>query len=194
MNIYFDFDATIADSQTAFLQSYAQRHDLNVVPSASWVKRWDFKDVLPNIQKSEIMDIFESRDFWGRLKFFDGMKELVEETATNFKTFIVSKGTVISNHHKAEWILTNLKWFPMSNIILENSLIMDKSYVCDDGCKTMLIDDHQDNLYTAKCSHKVLVNHFGNITDWNDRAMADERIIKAHSAGDIRKVIRYVDF
>lgn len=197
VKLYLDFDNTIADSISAFIESEIYGKEYTCKPHPFEVTQYDFKNVFPHLNSADIIANFESDIFWHKLKPFDGMLELIKEILNSkdfSQIFVCTKGTVKNLQMKEQWINENMPFFPKANIIFDTNLITTKRYIRDGEQPSILIDDHQDNLYSARCKYKILINHYKTTTDWNDKAMKDSNILKVDCADRLQRLIDRISF
>ena len=201
--IFVDFDSTMVNSIKAFVDVYKERHKHELIngelpfPIHEYVKSWNMQDELPYLKLAELYDIFDSERFFDNLSLFADpngitMYDFLEQLSyyDNLTVKIASKGHPRNLRFKKEYIKSNFKCFPIDNFIPMDGTDMDKSSLTG----LVLIDDHEDNLYTANVKYKILVNF--NIhkskCEWNSRAMDDPNIYKCFSVSDVINTVKEI--
>lgn len=192
--IFCDMDETLTKSICAFVEVYKEIHRLEIenceIPHPIWeeVSKWNMNDEMPKLKLKELNKIFDSPRLFDHLAFYadsngvttkDFIMELLDEN--DVELFIASKGNHENLVHKCEFIKSKLPFFPLDHFIPMQGTVMDKSAL--NGL--MLLDDNQDNLYSANVKYRILVNFSGEKKEWNDRAMDDPTVYKCFSVSDV---------
>ena len=199
--IFIDFDSTLVNSIKAFVDVYKERHKEELVsgsinfPLAEFVKSWNMADEMPELTLDELYEIFDSERFFDNLSLFadpngvtmyDFLEQLCYDDSLSVK--IASKGHSKNLKLKKEYIEKNFKCFNIDNFIPMQGTDMDKSSL--EGL--ILIDDHEENLYTSRVKFKILVNFNINKDkcEWNSKAMDDPTIYKCFSVNDVINTVK----
>lgn len=202
--IFVDMDETLTKSIMAFVEAYKEIHKAELMrgdlPFPIWegISKWNMNDEMPFLKLKELNDIFDSPRMFDHLAFYsdsngvtmrDFLIELMDEW--DVEVFIASKGNHQNLAHKREFIKQKLPFFPIDNFIPMEGTVMDKSELSG----LMLLDDNEDNLYSANVKYRILVNFSGEKKEWNSRAMDDDAIYKCFSTADvINKVYELLEF
>lgn len=198
-NIFLDMDETTTMSIKAFVDVYKEihRHDIQNMPHYFYpiwedIYTWNMRCEMPNLDLNELNEIFDSPRLFDNLAFYsdsdgttmaDFIAELLEENDINL--FIASKGNPLNLYQKRLFLQQKLPFFPIDNFIPMEGTTMDKSSLVG----LILLDDHENNLYTANVKYKILVNFSGQEKEWNSRAMRDNSIYKCYTVNDIIKTV-----
>ena len=164
--IYWDVDDVILNSGETIVGLLNQkRQELGLQPrELKDLKDWGYKSILRDTNKNEIEALFESDDFWNRVKIKPEFIELMKSGILNsYNHRIVTKGSSINRKKKFKKLsedLNELNWEYFIGI--ENN--RDKSVV--DMTGGILIDDNYDNLVKTNAQIKILLKN-GLITDYN---------------------------
>ena len=164
--IYWDVDDVILNSGETIVGLLNQkRQELGLQPrELKDLKDWGYKSILRDTNKNEIEALFESDDFWNRVKIKSEFIELMESGILNsYNHRIVTKGSSINRKKKFKKLsedLNELNWEYFIGI--ENN--RDKSVV--DMTGGILIDDNYDNLVKTNAQIKILLKN-GLTTDYN---------------------------
>ena len=167
--LFLDFDNVIVQSTKAFCSVYNEIYRYcDEFKQADWrkVNKWNFTDQCPLVKNVE--DIFADKRFFDRLDFVDkNMKNTLIQLNDIFEIIIVSIGTYFNIALKSIWTHNNLSFIKDSIFIINKGCKMDKSIVKmneDD----ILVDDHQDNLFTSSAGTKICFADLGR-KEWNKK-------------------------
>jgi len=167
MNLYFDFDGTLADSIKAVCEMYNNRYGNHpdFIPAiAHKGKKWNMTDICPLAQEGEVAKMFTEKESFDRMQLFDGVKNVLKTLSKEHKIILVTIGTFDNIHYKSQWVKENLgevldDW----HFAGSHKLKMRKAFINDmDG---ILIDDHQGNLESAQVPYKICASMYEG--DWN---------------------------
>lgn len=164
--IYWDVDDVILNSGETIVELLNQkRQELGLQPrELKDLKDWGYKSILRDTNKNEIEALFESDNFWNRVKIKTEFIELIKSGILNsYNHRIVTKGSSINRKKKFKKLsedLNELNWEYFIGI--ENN--RDKSVV--DMTGGILIDDNYDNLVKTNAQIKILLKN-GLTTDYN---------------------------
>ena len=164
--IYWDVDDVILNSGETIVGLLNQkRQELGLQPrELKDLKDWGYKSILRDTNKNEIEALFESDDFWNRVKIKSEFIELMESGILNsYNHRIVTKGSSINRKKKFKKLSEDLNGLNWEYFIgIENN--RDKSVV--DMTDGILIDDNYDNLVKTNAQIKILLKN-GLTTDYN---------------------------
>lgn len=154
--LFIDFDSTIVDSSRAVidvLNKYCIKEKEHKIKETHTLE-WNFTDIVPKKYQVLIPSIFETPMFFKELKLFDGVYETLEEISKYTRVVIVSIGTRLNIKQKMDWIETHLPFVEFIPIIKkQENLVMNKSII--NMSNGIMIDDHEDNLYSCNADIKV---------------------------------------
>ena len=89
MNIYIDFDDTIASSIENIVRIVNKRYNRNVKPQD--IGKWDFSDVYPDIPLESIIGVFGEKEFFKTLKLKNDVIPTLRRYGKYNNLIIVSK-------------------------------------------------------------------------------------------------------
>jgi len=149
--IILDVDHVIAMSDVSFLKAYESI--MRIKPLAYQTKKWDFTDCLPNIDKSQIMSIFASDEFFENLEPYPRVvEEIAKVREMGIEVIIASQCSPWSVGKKAQWID---KHFPSIGQYPKVDYGKSKDYLAlGDG--DLFIDDHWKILDTVSAEYKLM--------------------------------------
>ena len=149
----------MVDSIKAVLNQLNERY--NTTYETKDCNTWNMKNLFPNLNEIELLEIFDSERFFEEVEMYNGVYKFINKHLDI--TTVVSKGLSMNLYLKEKWIQ---KHFQFIKFIGLDGTIMDKSMV-DMGLKALHIDDNQDNLFSTTAEYKLLYENVPN-TDWND--------------------------
>lgn len=164
-HIYLDFDETCVNSIDSVLIQLNRRYGTNY--NMYDVNTWNFNNIFPNIVSIEIEEIFDSREFFDRLTYKDGVGKFIEKHLDIIT--IVTKGNAMNLLLKELWIKHK---FPTIDFVGLEGTVMDKSMV-KMGLGALHIDDNQDNLKSTDAEYKIMFVNVEN-AEWNDKWTAEK--------------------
>ena len=106
MNIYIDFDDTIASSIENVVRIVNKRYNRNVKPQD--IGKWDFSDVYPDIPLENIVGVFGEKEFFKTLKLKNDVIPTLRRYAKYNNLIIVSKVDGVAIKEKYNWIKEHL--------------------------------------------------------------------------------------
>lgn len=169
INLFLDIDNTITQSTKAFCSLYNDIYKYHKdFKQANWekVNKWDFTDECPLCENVELM--FADKRFFNRLNFIDkNMKETLFNLDKKYNITLVSIGTYGNIALKSIWVAQNIPFIKNSIFIINKGCKMDKSIIkmTEDD---ILIDDHQDNLFSSSAGTKICFADLGK-KEWNEK-------------------------
>ena len=101
--IYWDVDDVILNSGETIVELLNQkRQELGLQPrELKDLKDWGYKSILRDTNKNEIEALFESDDFWNRVKIKSEFVELMKSGILNsYNHRIVTKGSSVNRKKK----------------------------------------------------------------------------------------------
>lgn len=206
--VFFDMDGMLINTPKAFCDVWAEMHyddiftyNTEIYPKWWEVKKWSFKDAIPNITNDELSSIFESERFFEVVDFYadangfsmnDLLYELCQDNRLKIK--IATKGTRKNLLLKKFFIQKYMPYFDIHDFIGMPADIMDEMEKSElEGW--LLLDDNYKNILTSNTKHKLLFSYGGIITDWNDKIMNDINAPKAFTVNEVaNKIIELIEF
>lgn len=157
--IFIDFDETITESILAFTKIINKKYNKDIQP---WqVKSWDFLDVYPFLTDDELMEVFESEEFFKILTCKPYAKEILTNLSQYYEIELVTVASDKAIKLKDNFIKENFPFIKKIHQIQHNQ---SKSIVDMSG--GIFFDDVAKNLYDSNVLTKVMiVNNPG--ADWN---------------------------
>lgn len=136
--IYLDFDNTIVESNQRVIDILNNRY--NLAKSEADLNDYQFNSIYP-ITEQEKLEIFESDEFYEKLRFKPGVLEVLNKYFNFYNIVIVSKGTANNLLKKEKWIKKNLpfnfKFIGLRGQSLRKQIDMKNSIQIDDNLKCL---------------------------------------------------------
>ena len=160
--IILDFDDVIVNTLETYCLLYNQKYcNHKDFKPADFKKcmQWDLLDECP--LENNKYSIFSTREFFDRLKFFDGAIESIRELHERIPITICSVCSYNSMGSKAQFIVENLP-FIKDTIFITDSGTLNKGIVDMSNC--LFVDDSAKNLTLSNAKIKIC---FGKTNEQN---------------------------
>lgn len=158
--IALDMDEVLVDTIDAVVSILNEDYNLNVEPKN--VKRWDFKDVYPQLTDKQINSVWNDERLFEILKFKPDTLEVLNDLNNNYKVIIFTQGSHMNLKLKENFLLNHNIDIPIFGAV---EGISDKSEL---NLKDWIfVDDNQNNLDISNASCKILFENREN-ADWNN--------------------------
>ena len=172
LTLFIDVDGTVINSLSAMCiwYNHAYQFHPNFKPAiSSEIYEWNAGGQMPLLQKGDIELMFASDLFFQVVEPIKNSREVIERlTATDeFDCVFASIGSSANIGNKTKY-LEKVFPFVSSHIMLVkngSNVKMDKTILNGEG--TVLIDDHIDNLKTARVTYPILFKENGIDKEWN---------------------------
>ena len=166
MNIYIDFDDTIASSIENIVRIVNKRYNRSVKPQD--IGKWDFSDVYPDIPSEDIVGVFGEKEFFKTLKLKNDVIPTLRRYAKYNHLLIVSKVDGIAIKEKYNWIKEHLMSIGID--IEFRGIPLGKSKGIRDMADCIMIDDNAQFLKETNAKYKILYKcdrAFDDTQDWD---------------------------
>lgn len=165
MNIYIDFDDTIASSIDNVVRIINKRYNRNVKPQD--IGKWDFSDVYPDIPLENIIGVFGEKEFFKTLKLKNDVIPTLRRYGKYNHLIIVSKVDGVAIKEKYDWIKEHLMDIGID--IEFRGIPLGKSKGIIDMSDGIMIDDNAQFLKETNAKYKILYKcdrAFDDTQDW----------------------------
>ena len=152
MNIYIDFDDTIASSIENVVRIINKRYNRNVKPQD--IGMWDFSDVYPDIPLENIVSVFGEKEFFKTLKLKNDVIPTLRRYGKYNHLIIVSKVDGIAIKEKYDWVKEHL--IDIGIDIEFRGIPLGKSKGIIDMSDGIMIDDNAQFLKETNAKYKIL--------------------------------------
>ena len=166
MNIYIDFDDTIASSIENVVRIINKRYNRNVKPQD--IGMWDFSDVYPDIPLENIIGVFGEKEFFKTLKLKNDVIPTLRRYGKYNHLIIVSKVDGIAIKEKYDWVKEHL--IDIGIDIEFRGIPLGKSKGIIDMSDGIMIDDNAQFLKETNAKYKILYKCdrvFDDTQDWD---------------------------
>ena len=172
MNIYIDFDDTIARSVENVVRIVNKRYNKNV----NWqdIRKWDFSDVYPDIPLDDIVKVFGEQEFFDTLKLQPYAIFVLRRFAKNNTIKIVSKVDMKAMERKGDWIKEHIQNLGINISFIGIPLGASKGNI--DMSDGIMIDDNAKFLKETNAKYKILYHcgrAFDVSQDWDGLFVSD---------------------
>ena len=176
MNIYIDFDDTIASSIENVIRIVNKRYNRNVKPQD--IGMWDFSDVYPDIPLENIIGVFGEKEFFKTLKLKDDVIPTLRRYGKYNNLIIVSKVDGIAIKEKYDWIKEHL--IDIGIDIEFRGIPLGKSKGIIDMSDGIMIDDNAQFLKETNAKYKILYKcdrAFDDTQDWDSYTVSSWKVL-----------------
>lgn len=165
--IFIDFDNVIVNSTYVVTKILNKKYNKNV----EWedIKSYDFSDKFPETNKNEILEIFNSDEFFTLAKqsIYFNSKKVIEKFSKDFDVFILTIGTTMNIKLKIDFLKENFPFISKYIMILMDNVKMDKSII-NMRKEDTIIDDVYSNIESSSAGNRILFSYGGIQTEWNE--------------------------
>lgn len=165
--IFIDFDNVIVNSTYVVTKILNKKYNKNV----EWedIKSYDFSDKFPETNKNEILEIFNSDEFFTLAKqsIYFNSKKVIEKFSKDFDVFILTIGTPMNIKLKIDFLKENFPFISKYIMILMDNVKMDKSII-NMRKEDTIIDDVYSNIESSSAGNRILFSYGGIQTEWNE--------------------------
>ena len=165
--IFIDFDNVIVNSTYVVTKILNKKYNKNV----EWedIKSYDFSDKFPETNKNEILEIFNSDEFFTLAKqsIYFNSKKVIEKFSKDFDVFILTIGTPMNIKLKIDFLKENFPFISKYIMILMDNVKMDKSII-NKRKEDTIIDDVYSNIESSSAGNRILFSYGGIQTEWNE--------------------------
>lgn len=155
LKLYLDCDDTITNSSEIVVKIICKRYGVD--KTIKDLQDFGYRSIYKNITTKEIIDIYESNEFWEMVDLKSDFKKIMEQLKSLFDINIVTCGTEINFAKKKDFIDRNFG-VQMIGVSIYKEKKFDKSEV--DMFGGIQVDDSYKCLQT-NASIRVLLKDFG---------------------------------
>lgn len=165
--IFIDFDNVIVNSTYVVTKILNKKYNKNV----EWedIRSYDFSDKFPETNKNEILEIFNSDEFFmlAKQSIYFNSKKVIEKLSKDFDVFILTIGTPMNIKLKIDFLKENFPFISKYIMILMDNVKMDKSII-NMRKEDIIIDDVYSNIESSSAGNRILFSYGGIQTEWNE--------------------------
>lgn len=189
MKLFVDVDNTVFDSKNTVCKILNKKYGKCV--KGSEIKRYDFKDMFPELVKNEIRSIFNRHDFYEMSKVIPGAISTLSdfEIQKNYTINYVTLGSRTNSVYKHDALekIKELFGVDYCDMYWSDNSNKDKSFV--DMTGGIMIDDDIDCLRNCNATVKILIKLDGD-TEWNKINPCDD-VYVVTSWKDVQDVLKF---
>ena len=186
VNLYIDVDDTITKSSKLVLDILNSSRNTNFTEDD--IYKYCLLDLFPNITHTEILNMFDSQEFYENVETFENCLDIINSYRDNefYKMNIVTVGTDINFENKVNWIMDNIH----GEIYIRH---IPHGYGKDivDMSNGIQIDDHLKYLRQTNAKIKILYK------DYKDRECnqiePNEEIYVVNNWNEIDDILKFYE-
>lgn len=187
--IYLDCDDTILRSSETVINILNKRYKTN--KTINDLTDWHYRSIVPFVGQEEILDIYDSEEFWNEVKLNEEFVKVFNLLKNDFKWIIVSKGKSKNLELKEKFINENLNnkegAIPLIGLkILNSSSDFNKASV--DMKNGIQIDDKMESLLGTNAACRIILQN-GRVTNWNKIEANEDNLYQVHNWNDIKEIL-----
>lgn len=200
-NLFIDVDDVVLNSSKAAINIFNKKFNLNPEKSFKDISEWSYKSICEDITKKDIIEAFESDEFWDSVTINEYFKNLINNKVIEkyCKICFSTRGTEKNLEKKRIMLTKFMEGNALKNLEWEFIGIDTKIYSEDHGKKHVnmkhgiQIDDNINYLNT-NADVKILVTN-GIETDYNcynhEEAINKENLYIVSSLKEAEEIITF---
>ena len=171
VTLYLDVDDTVLKSSEAVIEILNNKYNITPRKTINDMHDWEYKSIYKFVTCDEVVDIYESDEFFSMVKFDEAFIKFYKKHHNKFNFVFVTKGTQ-TNLEKKENLIRKVIGDNFEFIGVPFRYDIDGNRV-PDYKKAQIsmkygiqVDDRVDALEKTGANIKILINH-GRIRQWN---------------------------
>ena len=165
ITLYVDADDTILDSSKTVIEILNEKYNLSPAKTILDLEDWNYHSICDEVTPSEVTEIYNSKDFFDRVKIKKGFEGFWRKNKDKFSLKIVTKGTSENIRRKEEYFSRYLPEAEVVGVEFNTDTLSDFGKGHIDMTNGIQIDDRTDSLNT-NAPIKILITH-GMQLPWN---------------------------
>lgn len=165
VTLYVDADDTILDSSKAVIEMLNEKYNLSPAKTILDLEDWNYHSICDEVTANEVTEIYNSKEFFDRVKIKDGFKKFWNKHKDKFELKIVTKGTKENLDKKQKYFKENIPEAEVIGVGFTTEDLSDFGKKHIDMRNGIQIDDRTDSLNT-NAPIKILLTH-GVQLPWN---------------------------
>lgn len=185
LTIYLDCDDTILYSSEAVIRILNKKYGTN--KTIDDLKDWNYRSIVPQVTKQEILDIYESKEFWKEAEFNKDFLKTYKKLKKSFIWKIVSRGTKGNLAYKKKFLKRKIGKLEFEDleIVHSDQSNLPKSHIDMSG--GIQIDDNMDCLKGSSAAIRVLFQDRSFI--WNQPEPHEDNLYVVHSWKELNDLL-----
>lgn len=188
ITVYLDCDDTILYSSEAVIRILNKRYGTN--KTIEDLKDWSYRSIVPQVTKQEILDIYESKDFWKEAKFNKEFLRIYKKLKKKFNWKIVSRGTkgnLVRKQKILERKLGRKVEYENLEIVHSDQSCLPKSHI---NMKSGIqVDDNMQCLMGSSAAIKVLFQD--RSFTWNQPEPQEDNLYVVHNWKELGELLTF---
>lgn len=187
-----DFDDTIVKSSEEIIRQLNKKYKLE--RTISDLKDWGYKSIYSKLTQNEVLDMYDSTDFFAHVKFNDYFLEFKEKFLDTgvYYPIICSKGRKLNLNYKRQFcdmLFQEIKYDYIGIEFEDNNCHLDKSKY-DFSNTYFAIDDNTKALLSLSSPKKILLKN-NREQIWNYNPINQENLYIVNNFKDIIKMCEF---
>lgn len=188
-SILIDIDDTIISSSQEIIRQLNNKNKTN--KTIEDLTDYEYKSIDPNITQTDIVNMYDSDEFFKHVKFNKGALQFIEKYEKIFDIIFISYGTNCNLHKKADFITECANYLKWNNIYFA---------ACETGkCKKsdvfvnnpyLAIDNHIGHLNEMNAPKKILLKNNMDVY-WNQPIINNPDIYVVNTFDEICQMIDF---
>lgn len=168
MNLFLDFDSTLVNSNEAMVNLFNRKYNKNY--SVENLKKYDFRDLFPEVDALTIHRMFSSKELFDEITFVKNSLEVITKYSEFYNIQIVTKSSEPNRELKAEWISKHIPDGIISGVTYIDMVDSKRSMNMKGG---IFIDDHIHNIRESNAKVRILFAQYPK-AEWSKIDNLDE--------------------
>lgn len=191
INVFIDVDDTIFQSSKTVINILNERYNLSPQKTINDLKNWNYQSIYDKITESEIMDIYDSDEFFDKVTPNPDFLSLYNELHEKINFIVVTKGrktNLFKKENKVKKFFPNMQYIGIPFLMNEYENFNKSSVNMLYGVQ---IDDRIDCLNT-NASIKILIKNDLELP-WNQYCAENiGNLYVASNFKDIKKILNFI--
>lgn len=182
MDVYIDFDNTIAESNQKIIDILNKMYNLEKTEED--LKDFGFKSIAP-ITNDEKMSLFESDEFFENLKLKDGVLNVIDKHRNNFNFIVTTIGSEKNLSKKREWLKEQIP-FELDFVGIVNDRLSKKMICMKKGIQV------DDCMFSLDTNAKVKILYKSNNNFPWQKGYINKDVIVVNNWSEIDEILDFL--
>ena len=187
LTIYLDCDDTILHSSEMVIRILNKRYGTN--KTISDLTDWKYRSIIPGVTQEEILDIYDSEEFWNGVELNPEFLKVFEKLKNSFKWVVLSRGKYRNIKLKTEYIQRHLG-IPVIGLLILSSEDSDLSKKDTDMSDGIQIDDNMNCIEGSNAQVKILIQQGRQFT-WNQPNPNEDNLYTANDWKEVGEMLEF---
>ena len=182
MDVYIDFDNTIAESNQKIIDILNKMYNLEKTEED--LKDFGFKSIAP-ITNDKKMSLFESDEFFENLKLKDGVLNVIDKHRNNFNFIVTTIGSEKNLSKKREWLKEQIP-FELDFVGIVNDRLSKKMICMKKGIQV------DDCMFSLDTNAKVKILYKSNNNFPWQKGYINKDVIVVNNWSEIDEILDFL--